>query len=166
MNTLRILSQVVDGGIVIFKGLSILTENFNRLCTGPTNFKAELLAIANSCDIVLNQHTKLSLITHYICTNSEAVILSLTSSTVNSNIVQLTLTKLHFLSQHSGSFRTSLPGIIGNEKADILANTGSKAPLIGSQLVAPFSRSFIKDYISNLLKQKKIHRILAALTRD
>ena len=53
--TRALQNTLAGGGIVIYKYKgSTITEHFFRLGTGPTLFQAELLAIANLCDIFID----------------------------------------------------------------------------------------------------------------
>ena len=83
-------NTLAGGGIVIYKYKgSTITEHFFRLGTGPTLFQAELLAIANLCDILIDQEAENTPTTH-ICTDSKAAIISLTATAINSKTVLLT----------------------------------------------------------------------------
>ena len=153
-------NSLSGGGIVIYKG-STFSEHFFRLGTGPTIFQAELLAIANLCDILIDQEAENTPTTH-ICTDSKSAILSLTATTINSKTVLLTQSKLRLLSHYTTISIIWVPahtGITGNELADKLANLGSDNPPTGPPPFAPFSSSTLKDMTTFVLKQEQLHRL-------
>ena len=127
-------------------------------------FQAELYAIMKICILIKDKNLVPSTIA--ICSDSQAAIKALNSSTISSQSVLSARQALESLcSSHSVSvvWTPAHIGIPGNEAADSLANLGSDSPPTSSIRVVPFSFSFIRGLINQAFFVRHIERLESKL---
>ena len=131
----------------------------------PTVFQAEVFAIAEVAKKLIKERIVTKKIPVIFLVNSQAAILAIQNSIVESNTVLACIKNLNILSKDNDVTIAWTPGhtcIQGNEKADILAKSGSALSCLGPKpfISIPYAscRATIKDWSVKRWKTSWIER--------
>ncbi|XP_054015995.1 uncharacterized protein LOC128896663 [Hylaeus anthracinus] len=139
------------------KGLS--NEGFKQLCKYATVYQAEVIAISECTQEMLNLNINCKRIT--ICTDSQAAIKALDKAEITSRITKkckITLNTLAINNRITIRWVPGHNGIIGNEKADRLANRESDEPPMGPESIIPIPETVYTleiERLRNSMKKRK-----------
>ena len=123
------------------------SQPLGRYCTV---FQSELYAIMYGVQIALQR--KIMFKNIYFCSDSQAAIKSLSSSSSRSKLVIACRQHIVELAESNGVFLLWVPGhegIFGNECADELARAGSDKEFCGPEPAVPISPCWVKQQISS-----------------
>ena len=142
-------------GITMAMDTNILTEDYNRLDTHSTIFQCELYAIYRTASLLLDLLTTHKYI--YIYSDSQSAIKALSTTSTDSITVYQCHIELNKLGERNNISIDWVPGhhgYDGNERADKLANQGTKMALSHHHTL-PFSKSVMKTIAKEYYKNRQ-----------
>jgi len=157
-------NDLSGAGYVVFRGNVEHSSAHINLGCHATVYQSELKAIGAACSHLLDSTDLPPSID--IFSDSQAALGALNNATVCSSLVRDVISILNDLGARTSLAVHWVPGhsdILGNDRADELANLGSDSRPIGPEPFVPFSASYLKNASKYRIRGDHLARIKQAL---